>query len=79
MTAQSFSYLLRNVTYAGWVQNKRFQITERGNFEEVVPQCIFDEVQEVFGWKRRPAERHVRHNPDLRSSRCSALRHVRNG
>ena len=57
--------MLRNRAYAGWVENKRFQIVERGNFDALIPQSVFDEAQLVLAGKRRPAVRHILNNPDF--------------
>ena len=45
VSPQTFSTLLRNAIYAGWIVNKGWGIHERGDFSPLVEQSTFDAVQ----------------------------------
>jgi DNA invertase Pin-like site-specific DNA recombinase len=58
LTMQSFTGLLRNPIYAGWIDAKRFGLNSiRGDFRPLVPDTLFQRVRSVLDGR----ERHPRH------------------
>ena len=65
VTAQTFSKMLRNRLYAGWISVTRWGNSKRGNFEPLVSQEVFDRVQLVLAGKRISLTPHARNHPDF--------------
>lgn len=77
LTAQSFSAILKNPIYAGWVNVPTWGISRRGDFAPVVPDQLFRRVQRRLEASGAPARPHARDNPDFplrRFVRCGACR-----
>lgn len=60
LTKQTFQRLLTNPVYAGWIVSG--DIKAKGNFEPIVPQELFDKVQQKVNTKGVP---HKQLNPDF--------------
>ena len=65
LTAQSFENLLRNPIYAGWVVIPAWGLRERGSFELLVPEEVFDRVQDIIDGKRTAIVPHLRNDEDF--------------
>jgi site-specific DNA recombinase len=65
VTAQTFSKMLRNRLYAGWISVTRWGDAKRGNFEPLVSQEVFERVQMILDGKRISLTPHVRNHPDF--------------
>jgi site-specific DNA recombinase len=52
VTAQSFSQMLRNPAYKGWIHSGENKV--KGNFEALVSEELFIRVQDVLDGKRVP-------------------------
>jgi site-specific DNA recombinase len=65
LTAQSFENLLRNPIYAGWVVIPAWNIKERGSFEALVSDDLFERVQDILDGKRLTIVPHTRNNEDF--------------
>src|ERR1035437_531411 len=65
LTAQSFEKLLRNPIYAGWVVIPAWNIKERGSFEALVSDEVFDRVQDILDGKRLTIVPHTRNHEDF--------------
>ncbi len=62
---QTFTMWLRNPIYAGWVYARKWKETYKGNFPPIVPQEVFDRVQQVLSGKRPAVTPYKRNNPDF--------------
>ena len=74
LSAQSLTRLLKNPLYAGWVVLRRWAIAERGDFEPLVGQELFEKVQLILGSGTQSPVRHLRRNPEFplkRFVRCA--------
>ncbi len=65
LTAQSFENLLRNPIYAGWVVIPSWNLKERGTFQPLVSEELFDKVQDILDGKRTAIVPHIRNNADF--------------
>jgi len=54
---QSFSKMLKNPIYAGWVCFPSSSLKCRGNHEPIVSEEMFNAVQDVLAGKRAPVHR----------------------
>jgi site-specific DNA recombinase len=52
LSAQTFQKMLLNPIYAGWVVIPEWDVMERGSFEPLVSQDLFDKVQDVLSGRR---------------------------
>ncbi|MCU1309866.1 MAG: site-specific recombinase [Candidatus Angelobacter sp.] len=77
LTAQSFENLLRNPVYAGWVVIPAWGLKERGSFEPLLTDEIFERVQDIMDGKRLAVVPNPRNNSDfplrlfVRCAECS--------
>ena len=62
---QTFTQLLRNPVYAGWVQVESWGDRQRGDFEPMVSQELFDTVQAVLSGRSVSVTPHLRSHPDF--------------
>jgi len=65
LTAQSFENLLRNPIYAGWVVIPAWNLRERGSFEPLVSDELFERVQDILDGKRMAVVPHLRNDEDF--------------
>ncbi len=65
LTAQSFENLLRNPVYAGWVVIPSWNLKERGSFEALIPDELFEKVQDIMDGKGLSVIPHVRNDEDF--------------
>ncbi len=65
MTAQTFHRLLRNPVYAGWICIPVWSLRERGTFEPLVSQELFDQVQSILDGKKTLVRPYLRNNHDF--------------
>src|ERR1019366_6145560 len=65
LPAQSFENLLRNPIYAGWVVIPSWNLRERGSFEQLVSDELFDRVQSIMDGKRTAIVPHLRNDEDF--------------
>jgi site-specific DNA recombinase len=65
LTAQSFENLLRNPVYAGWVVIPAWNLKERGSFEPLVSEQLFDKVQDIMDGKRTAIVPHIKNHDDF--------------
>jgi site-specific DNA recombinase len=65
LTAQSLGLLLRNRIYAGWLDVPRWNLSARGDFEMLVPENLFQRVQQLLDGKGNPLRPHSRNHPDF--------------
>ena len=61
LTKGTFSQMLHNRVYAGWVKQK--DILARGTFEPLVSEQLFDRVQEALKGRSK-RQKHVKHHED---------------
>jgi DNA invertase Pin-like site-specific DNA recombinase len=62
---QSFNQLLIKPVYAGWVEVSGWCEKQRGDFEPLVSQEIFDRVQAILSGKRASVMPRLRNHPDF--------------
>jgi site-specific DNA recombinase len=75
LTPQTFSSLLRNPIYAGWVSVPKWELKTRGDFEALVPDALFRRVQRLLDGKDEAPRPHSRNHPDFplrRFIRCAS-------
>lgn len=67
VSPQTFQQMLRNPIYAGWLSVRRWDDLERqrGDFEPIVSDALFEEAQAVLDGKRLSVTLHQRHHPDF--------------
>jgi site-specific DNA recombinase len=65
LTPQSFQKLLRNPIYAGHVCIPSWGFDQKGGFEPLVSEKLFNRVQELLDGRRPSATPHDRNNPDF--------------
>lgn len=65
LSMQTFQKMLVNPIYAGWVTIPKWGLRASGNFEPLVPQRLFDGVQDVLQGRAVVANAHQRNNPDF--------------
>ena len=65
VSKQTFTQMLRNPVYAGWVQVEGWGDRQRGDFEPLVNQELFDTVQSVLSGKSASVTPHLRSHPDF--------------
>ena len=65
VTSQTFNLMLHNALYAGWMCVKKWEIYERGSFEPLVDEGVFDQVQAVLKGKKPTIVPHKRNHPDF--------------
>jgi site-specific DNA recombinase len=76
VSAQTFQMILLNPIYAGWVVIPSWGLKERGSFEPLVSDELFQKVQDILSGKRLVASAYQRNNPDfplrvfVRCERC---------
>lgn len=63
--SQTFSKMLRNPAYAGWVRVPSWDFTERGDWEPIVDQHTFDMVQLILDGKQTLNTPKLRNNPEF--------------
>lgn len=74
LSAQSFENLLRNPIYAGWVVIPKWSLKERGSFEPLVTEELFDKVQDIIDGKRTAIVPHIKIMMTSRSDCSSGAR-----
>ena len=62
---QTFVKTLRNPVYAGWLHVESFGDRQRGDFEPLVNQELFDRVQAVLSGKSVSVTPYLRNHPDF--------------
>jgi site-specific DNA recombinase len=65
VSPQTFDRLLRNELYAGWICLPKWNLRERGIFEPLVTEELFQRVQDILDGKRISVTAHQRNNPDF--------------
>ena len=60
---QTLSRMLRNPIYAGWVKVKSWDFSQKGDWEPIVNQLLFDKVQLLLDGKRHLNTPRHRNNP----------------
>lgn len=65
LSPQTFQKILVNPIYAGWVVIPTWGLKERGSFEPLVTQELFDAVQDVLAGKKVAATAYSRNHPDF--------------
>ncbi len=65
LTLQDFKRLLSNPVYKGLVSVKCWNIESKGNFEPLVCEETFDEVQAILAGRKRGYVQRIQHNPDF--------------
>lgn len=65
ITAQTFQRLMKNPIYAGWVEIPSWGVRERGGFEQIVDQDLFDRVQDILVGRRPSFTSYQRNHPDF--------------
>ena len=65
LTPQTFQKLLLNPIYAGWVVIPTWGLKERGSFEPLVEELLFQKVQDVLSGKKMAVTAHQRNHPDF--------------
>jgi site-specific DNA recombinase len=65
LTAQTLEKLLRNPAFAGWVEIPSWGVKNRGTWEPLVSQELFDRVQDIMDGKRIAVVPHIRNNEDF--------------
>jgi site-specific DNA recombinase len=65
VTSQTFHRLLRNPIYAGWVVVPSWTIRQKGNFEPLVSQDLFDTVQHILDGKKQLVRPYLRNHADF--------------
>ena len=65
LTAQSFENMLRNPIYAGWVVIPAWNLKERGSFSPLVPEELFERVQDIIDGKRLTIVPHNRNHEEF--------------
>jgi len=65
LTDQAIDSMLRNPVYAGWLQVKGWGERQRGDFEPLVSQDVFDRVQAILSGKRVSVMPRLRSHPDF--------------
>jgi site-specific DNA recombinase len=61
LTKQTFSQMLHNRTYCGWVKQK--EIVARGAFEPLISEELFDRAQQNMNGRSK-RQKHVKHHED---------------
>ena len=76
ISKQTFDQMLRKPVYAGWLQVNGWGERQRGDFEPLVSQEVFDRVQALLSGKRVSLTPRLRSHPDfplrhfLKCGRC---------
>jgi site-specific DNA recombinase len=65
ISKQTFDQMLRKPVYAGWLQVKGWGERQRGDFEPLVSQDVFDAVQAILSGKRPSVTPRLRSHPDF--------------
>jgi site-specific DNA recombinase len=65
ITPQTFERLLQNPMYKGWIEIPAWGVKERGSFEALVSEGLFNRVQDILSGKRISVVTHQRNHPDL--------------
>ena len=65
LSPQTFQKILENPIYAGWVAIPEWGTLERGIFEPIVTQQLFDQVQDVLSGKRPSLTGYQKSRPDF--------------
>jgi site-specific DNA recombinase len=65
VSPQTFDRMLRNELYAGWICLPKWNLRERGVFEPLVSEDLFQRVQDILAGKRVSVTVHNRNNPDF--------------
>ncbi|MGI6240464.1 MAG: recombinase family protein [Candidatus Omnitrophota bacterium] len=65
LSLQTFESLLRNPLYAGFVTSKLIQKPERGNFEPLISEELFNAVQALIAGKKPTLTTYLRNHPDF--------------
>jgi DNA invertase Pin-like site-specific DNA recombinase len=65
VSLQTFDRMLRNELYAGWIYLPKWNLRERGIFEPLVTEGLFQRVQDIVSGKRVSVTTHSRNNPDF--------------
>lgn len=75
LSPQSFDKLLRKPIYAGWLTVPNWGERRRGNFEPLVSQELFDNVQALMDGRRLSVTPHLLNNPDFPLRRFAQCGH----
>jgi len=76
VTPQTFQKILENPIYAGWIAIPEWEIMERGSFQPLVSQELFDQVRDVLAGKKPILTGYQRNHPHfplrlfVRCARC---------
>ncbi len=62
---QTFSGMIKNPIYAGWVSVPSRGVMVRGDFEPLISQELFDRVQAILTGKRKTVRPKLRNHPDF--------------
>ena len=65
ISKQTFNQMLRKSVYAGWLEVKGWGERQRGDFEPLVSQEVFDRVQAILSGKRPSVTPRLRSHPDF--------------
>ena len=65
LSQQTLDRMLENPLYAGWMAVQGWGGKQRGNFDPLVTQELFDKVQAILRGKGRQITSYVRNNPDF--------------
>jgi site-specific DNA recombinase len=65
LSPQTFQKMIENPIYAGWVAIPKWGIVERGSFQPLVTQDLFDQVQDVLTGKKLTLTGYQKNRPDF--------------
>ncbi len=65
LSPQTFQKILENPIYAGWIAIPGWETLNRGIFQPLVTQQLFDQVQDVLSGRRPRLTGYQKSRPDL--------------
>ena len=65
MSPQTFGNMLKNPLYKGLIVCKKWDLTVKGDFEPLVSEELFDQVQWILNPSKKPSQRKRADNPDF--------------
>jgi site-specific DNA recombinase len=65
LSSQTFQKILLNPIYAGWVVIPSWGLKNRGSFDALVSDQLFEDVQDVLAGRTKKVSAHARNHPDF--------------